>query len=166
MKEDETQSDVDQEVVEAPQPEQEYKEFDPKAIERELLEQAQSRAEDPMETAAGAYQMYVPHFKRLLPKMSTRGLRRVLNYMVLYPLEQDSVKSASELEKQFMQLVNSLVEAKFVMVMASYQQNAQQLYDAQNAALTAEETNEVINELKEAGITDEEIDKLKEQNKG
>lgn len=121
--------------------------FDPKQVEQELLAQAHARADDPVETASTAYSMYVPHFKRLLPKMSTRSLRRILQYLVLYPLEQDSVKSANELEKQFMQLVNSLVEAKFVMIMATYSEHSQQLLDAAETPLTTEEEAEIIKEL-------------------
>ncbi len=133
---------------------------DPKEIERQLIAGAQARAEDPIETAGTAYQIYVPHFKAALPKISTRGLRRVLQYLVLYPLEKDSVNAASEFEKQFMQLVNSLVEAKFVMVMASYQQNAQQLYDAEQAALTPAEIEGVTAELRAGGVSEEEITRL------
>ena len=146
--------------------EQVYKNFDPKEIEKELLEQAQQRADDPAESAATAYQMYVPHYKRLLPKMSTRSLRRILNFVVLYPFEQDSVKSANELEKQFMQLVNSLVEAKFVLIMDSFNKNAQQLLEAQSSPLTTEEEADIISELKAGGVTDEVISQIQERNKG
>ena len=126
---------------------EEYKEYNPKEIEDELIRQANERAADPGESAAQAYSMYVPHFKRLMPKMSVRGLRRVINYMVLYPLEQDAIKNANELEKQFMQLVNSLVEAKFIMIMDTYNQHAQELYDAQNKELTTEQETDISNEL-------------------
>lgn len=143
-----------------------YKNFDPKQIEQELIEQAQQRADDPAESAATAYQMYVPHYKRLLPKMSTRSLRRILNFVTLYPFEQESVKSANELEKQFMQLVNSLVEAKFVMIMASFNENAQQLLNAQSDPLTSEQENAIIAELKAGGVSEEVITQIQERNKG
>lgn len=143
-----------------------YKNFDPKQIEQELLEQAQQRADDPAESAATAYQMYVPHYKRLLPKMSTRSLRRILNFVVLYPFEQDSVKSANELEKQFMQLVNSLVEAKFVMIMATFNDSAQQLLDAQSEPLTKEQTDGIIAELKASGVTEDQLAEAIKRNEG
>lgn len=139
-------------------------EFDPKAVEAQMIAAAQARAEDPIETAGTAYQMYVPHFKAALPKISTRGLRRVIQYLVLYPLEKDSVNAATEFEKQFMQLVNSLVEAKFVMVMASYRDNAEALYAAQNTKLTEEEKTEVVETLRAGGVSEEEIERLKQQN--
>lgn len=157
---------TDETKVEETTEEPVYKNFDPKQIEKELLEQAQQRADDPAESAATAYQMYTPHYKRLLPKMSTRSLRRILNFVVLYPFEQDSVKSANELEKQFMQLVNSLVEAKFVMIMATFNENAQQLLDAQSQPLTKEETDGIIAELKASGVTEEELAVAIKRNEG
>lgn len=139
--------------------------FDPKEVEAILIKQAEERAQDPTETAATAYQMYVPHYKRALPKISTRGLRRIINYMVLYPLEQDSVKSASEFEKQVMQLVNSLVEAKFVMLMDSYRLNAEAMYAAENSPLTQEQKDEAVDTLRAGGVSEEEIERLKQENK-
>lgn len=135
--------------------------FDPKQVEEEMIKMAQARADDPVESASTMYGMYVPHFKRLLPKMSTRGLRRVLQYLVLYPLEVDSVKSASENEKQFMQLVNSLVECKFVMQMSTYAEHAEKLLAASENVLTKEEEDQVVTELKKGGVSDEEIEKLR-----
>ena len=143
----------------------EIENFDPIMIEQEMLAQAESRAADPIETASSAYAMYVPHFKRLLPTLSTRGLRRVLNFLILHPLEQDAMNSANEDEKSFMHLVNSLVEAKFIMVMASFHANAQAVYDAQNAPLTPEQQAEVVETLRAGGVPEEEITKMIEANK-
>ncbi len=153
------------EVLEAEVVQEEAKlDFDPRQIERDMIAAAEARAQDPSEMAATAYSMYIPHYKRAIPKLSTRGLRRVLNYLVLYPLEQDDIKSANEFEKQVMQLVNSLVEAKFIMIMDSYSKNAQAVYDASQNQATSEETNEVIQNLREAGITEEELANLAAQN--
>jgi hypothetical protein len=139
--------------------------FDPAQMERDMLQAAQNRADDPVETAGSAYQLYVPHFKRLLPKMSTRSLRRILQFLILYPLEKESVAAASEMEKQFMQMCNSLVEAKFVMIMASYQQNAEALYAAEQNKLTESEKTEVVDTLRAGGVSEEEIARLIEENK-
>lgn len=139
--------------------------FDPKQIEADLIRIAEERAQDPTEMASQAYQMYVPHFKRALPKLSTRGLRRVLQFLVLYPLEVESVKSANQFEKEMMQLVNSLVEAKFILLMDSYRKNSEALYDAQNSPLTQEEKDGVVADLRAGGVSEEEITRLQEQNK-
>ncbi len=118
-------------------------EIDPKAIEKAMLEAAEARAQDPSEMAAQAYGMYVPHFRAAIPKLSTRGLRRLVNYLVLYPLEQGDFKASSEFEKQVMQLAGQLVEAKFILIMDSYRANAEQLYAAANSELTEQETADI-----------------------
>lgn len=121
--------------------------FDGKAVEEAMIEAANQRAIDPTEMAATAYSMYSPHYRRLLGKMSTRGLRRVLNYLVLYPLEQEDIKNANELEKEFMYLCNYLAEAKFVMIMDQYRANAEKLLEAQETPLTKEEETAIIDEV-------------------
>lgn len=135
------------EASEVEQAEEAKLDFDPKAIEAQMVAAAQARAEDPTETASQAYGMYVPHFKRALPKLSTRGLRRLVNYLVLYPLEQEDFRAANDFEKEMMQLTGQLVEAKFIMIMDSYRQHAEQLYEAQNTPLTQEQSDEIADEL-------------------
>lgn len=138
---------IDQATLEVEQAPEAKLDFDPKAMEEEMIAMAQARAEDPTETASQAYGMYVPHFKRALPKLSTRGLRRLVNYLVLYPLEQNDFRAANDFEKEMMQLTGQLVEAKFIMIMDTYNQHAQQLYDAQNKPLTQTESDEIADEL-------------------
>lgn len=121
--------------------------FDPKEVEAELVRIAQERAEDPTETAAGAYRTYLPFFKANLSKLSSRGLRRLINFCVCYPLEQDDIKAASEFEKEMMHLTNTLIEAKLIMIMDTYRRNAEQLYDAANTPLTQEQADEIATEL-------------------
>ncbi len=141
---DETQGDNDTVVEQAPEAKLE---FDPKAMEEQMIAAAQARAEDPTETASQAYGMYVPHYKASIPKLSTRGLRRLLNYLVLYPLDQTDFKAANDFEKQMMQLTGQLVEAKFIMILDTYNQHATELYEAQNTPLTQEQADEIADEL-------------------
>jgi len=123
--------------------------IDPRAMEKELLAVAEARAQDPSEMAAMLFQMYVPHFKAGLSKLSTRGLRRVLQNAVLYPLEQDDIRTSSEFEKQMVQLVSSLLEAKFIMILDTYKNNAQELYDASQAELTPEQEAEIKQQIEQ-----------------
>lgn len=118
-------------------------EIDARQIEADMIAAAQAKAQDPSEMAAQMFAMYVPHFKQGLSKLSTRGLRRVLQNAVLYPLEQDDIRTSSEFEKQMVQLVSSLLECKFIMIMDTYKNNAEQLYEASQASLTTEETAEI-----------------------
>jgi hypothetical protein len=127
--------------------------IDARQIEADMIAAAQAKAQDPSEMAAQMFAMYVPHFKQGLSKLSTRGLRRVLQNAVLYPLEQDDIRTSSDFERQMVQLVSSLLECKFIMIMDTYKNNAEQLYDASQAELTPEETagiQELINNEEKA----------------
>lgn len=133
---DET-NDVEQEETE-----EEFK-FDAKHLEQQMVESAQARAEDPTETALSMYHMFVPSYQSVVPKLSTRALRRILNYVVLYPLVKADVNPANDSEREVMQLVSALVEAKFIVIMDQYRLNAEQVYAAATAELTEEQENEV-----------------------
>jgi hypothetical protein len=148
---------MSEEIVEESGEDQKQLKFDPKEIEEQLVKMAQERSEDPTETAAQAYRMYLPYFEKNLSKISTRGLRRVINFLVKYPLEVESIKSANEFEREFMHLTNTLIEAKLIMIMDTYRLNAEQLYDAMHTPLTQEEADQVIADLKAGGASDEDI---------
>lgn len=131
--------------------------FDPKEVEQQLLKIAEERAEDPVETAASAYRMYLPYYRANLPKMSTRALRRIIKFIVEYPLEKEEIGAANAYEREMMELINTLVQAKFVMVLATFNNNAEQIYNAANSPLTEEEAAQVIADLKAGGASDEDI---------
>jgi len=131
--------------------------FDPKEIEAQLVKMAQERAEDPVETAASCYKIYAPYFKAQLPKLSTRALRRVLEFIILYPLEKDSPGHTSELEREMMELSNTLAQAKFVMLLGHFNEHAEEFHNAATTPLTVEEEAQVIADLKAGGASDEDI---------
>lgn len=131
--------------------------FDPKEVEAQLVKIAHERAEDPVETAASAYKIYIPYFKAQLPKLSTRALRRLIEFCVLYPLEKSKPGSTTAVEREMMELTNTLIQAKFVMILSTYNEHAQQLYDASTTPLTQEESDQVIADLKAGGASDEDI---------
>lgn len=131
--------------------------FDPKEVEEQLVKMAQERAEDPVETAAAAYRMYLPYYRANLPKMSTRALRRIIKFIVEYPLEKNDIGAANAYEREMMELINTLVQAKFVMVLATFNSVSDQLYDKATTPITQEEEAEAIAELKARGLTDEDI---------
>lgn len=131
--------------------------FDPKEVEAQLVKIAQERAEDPAEVAAQTFRIYLPFYKANRSKLSTRALRRILDFLVLYPLESDKVGATSETEREMMELVNTLIQAKFVMILDTYRANAETLYDAANTPLTEEEAAQVIADLKAGGASDEDI---------
>lgn len=155
MSED-TQSDTAEVTATGPVEDQGLK-FDPKEVEAQLVKMAHERAEDPVETAASAYKIYIPYFKAQLPKLSTRALRRLIEFCVLYPLEKSKPGATTALEREMMELTNTLIQAKFVMILGTFQENAEQLYDAANSPLTEEEEAQVIADLKAGGASDEDI---------
>jgi len=144
-----------------------------KEVEEFMLKAANERAEDPTEMAANAYSMYGPFYKRAVPKLSKRSLRRILDYLIFYPLEQESIKCANEAEKGIMQLANFLIEAKFIMQMDIHVKNIDKYVEALETPLTTEEEsaiNEEISklaqEVKNTGLTEDQfIDIVKENQK-
>lgn len=148
---DETQT------VETATPEEQGLKFDPKEVEAQLVKMAEERAEDPVETAASTYKIYHPFYKANRNKLSVRGMRRLIDFLVEYPLERDSINAANQFEREMMELINTLIQAKFVMVLGTYNQHAEQLYEAANTPLTEEEAAQVIADLKAGGASDEDI---------
>ena len=118
-------------------------EINAKEIEEQMIAAAEARAQDPIEMAASVLHMYAPYLKNAIPKLSTRGLRRLVNFLVFYPFEQDDVKPGSEFERDVMNLANQLVEAKFVMIMETYRNSAEQIHQAATTPLTEEEAKEI-----------------------
>lgn len=119
--------------------------YDPKEVEKQMIESAQNRADDPAESAAMIYTMYRPEFLRRAKKLSSRGKARVLELLVQYPLNGEAVFS-NELEKEAYFLADSMIQAKFVLMMETYKNSAEQLVTAQDEfifnAKTEEETVE------------------------
>lgn len=131
--------------------------FDPKEIEAELVRIAEERADDPAEVAAQTFRIYLPFYRANKNKLSTRALRRILDFLVLYPLESDKTGATSDVEREMMELINTLIQAKFVMILDTYRANAETLYEAANSPLTEEEATQVIADLKAGGASDEDI---------
>lgn len=121
--------------------------FDPKEVEAQLVKMAHERAEDPVETASTTYRLYLPYFKAQMPKMSVRAMRRLVNFLVCYPLEQEDPGSVTQMEREMFELTNTLVQAKFVMILATYNQHAEQFYQAATTPLTEEEEAQIKAEL-------------------
>ena len=147
------ENNVEKTVIE----EEKQLKFDPKEVEAQLVKMAHERAEDPTETAASAYRLYLPYFKAQLPKLSTRALRRLVEFCVLYPLEKSKPGATTAVEREMMELTNTLIQAKFVMILSTYQEHAETLYDAMNNPLTQEESDQVIADLKAGGASDDDI---------
>lgn len=117
---------------------EEVQPVDHKEIERQMLEAAKNRADDPAETAAMIYTMYKPEFLKRLKGLSSRAKSRVLQLLVEHPLNDKALASTSQLEREVVYLGTSMLEAKFVMVMNVYKEGAEQLVQAQDEFLFKE----------------------------
>jgi len=131
--------------------------FDPKQVEAELVRIAQERAEDPAEVAAQTYRVYLPFYKMNKSKLSTRALRRLLDFLILYPLEKSDPGANTKEERELMELCNTLIQAKFVMILDTYNKHAEEIYNSATNPLTEEEAAQVIADLKAGGASDEDI---------
>ena len=133
---------------------------DHEAIEAQLINEAQKASHDPGEMAASMYAMQVPEYKKLVSKMSVRAMRRVMDYLILYPLEKNLGQPSTPDEARFMQVTQALAECKFIMIMDSYAAHAKQLQEGADAPLTTEQQDAIISDLRKAGVSEEEINKM------
>lgn len=121
--------------------------FDAKAIEQEMIDIAQNRADDPAETAAMVYTMYRPEFIKRATQLSSRAKSRLIAMLVQYPLNGDNIKFSSELEKEVYFFADSMIQAKFVLLMDSYKDAASELVKAQDEFIfNKEEIEKLDNE--------------------
>jgi hypothetical protein len=118
--------------------------FDAKAIEQEMLEMAQNRAEDPAETAAMVYHMYRPEFIKRVTKLSSRAKSRLIAMLVQYPLNGEGIKFPNDDEKACYFLADSMIQAKFVLMLDSYKEGAQELIKAQEEFIFNKEEVEAL----------------------
>lgn len=104
---------------------------DGKTLEQAMITEAQNRAQDPAETAAMVYTMYRAQYLARVNKLSNRARNRVLNMIVQYPLNGENIKFTSDLEKEVYFLADSMVQAKFVLMLETYKEGAEHLVTAQ-----------------------------------
>lgn len=116
--------------------------IDPKQVEKEMLELAQNRAVDPAESAAMVYHMYKPEFLKRIPLLSSKALRRVLQLIVEHPLNDKKLAGTTQVEKEVLMLGDSMLQAKFVLIMDAYKDGAEQLVAAQDELLFGKEAEE------------------------
>lgn len=118
--------------------------FDAKAIEQQMVEIAQNRAEDPAETAAMVYTMYRPEFAKRAAKLSSRAKSRLIAMLTQYPLNGETIKFSNELEKECYFLADSMIQAKFVLMMDTYKDAATEMVQAQDEFLFNKEEVEAL----------------------
>ena len=96
----------------------------------------------PFEAAATMFGLYAPKFERLIKTLSTGELRRLLNGLVQYPLNDKEFINDSDSLRSAFSLGQTLLEAKWVMMMHSLMEE-----ESKRLQQKTEETNK--NEAKE-----------------
>lgn len=129
---------------------EEVEKFDPHEAEQEALAQAEQAPTDPFAAAATMYGLYMPKFLQGVKRLSSRGRTRVLKALVEYPLQEKDYIHSSQLEKEMMAVGNAVLEAKFLMILSTYN-NDPRLQKAMdpNAELTEEEVQEILDQSPE-----------------
>ena len=89
-------------------------------INKENFGVAKNISDDPMELAATMLYMYTPKFQQAVGKLSSNALRRILNKLVSYPLNDKAYKATSQLEQDAFNVGDRLLEAKFLMITSTY----------------------------------------------
>jgi hypothetical protein len=114
----------------------------------ENTESAQDKIVNPTDSpenmAATILYMYTPVFEAKVGKLSSNALRRVLRKLVQYPFNEKSYTPTSQEEKDVFAIADRLVEAKFLLIMAQYNEIVQKdsLTDAKESVNVSEQTNE------------------------
>ena len=125
-----------EEVVEQPK-------LDPADVEKRMIEREQRRSEDvdPVEIASMMLTVYTPRFCNLVDKLSSRQLRRVTKSIVEYPVGK-TYKHTDKLEQECFAIGKNLLDAKYVLVANTYNENREKILEqaAQAAANITTET--------------------------
>jgi len=88
---------------------------------------AEARANDPTEIAATMHNLYLPMFYNAVDGLSSASLKRILKYLVSFPLVDCEISKDEPVEGKVAYLGNNLIECKFVMIMDTYNQNAENI---------------------------------------
>lgn len=89
-------------------------------INKENFGVAKNISDDPMELAATMLYMYTPKFQQAVGKLSSNALRRILNKLVSYPLNDKAYKATSQLEQDAFNVGDRLLEAKYILIYDQY----------------------------------------------
>lgn len=104
------------------------------------------KSETPFEAAATMFGLYAPKFEQQLKELTTGELRRVLNALVQYPLNEKEFLTDAQRVRTAFALGQALLEAKWVMIMQSVMdQEQQKLREDEETQTTNEENKEQVN---------------------
>lgn len=111
---------------------EETKVLEGEEAQRAIDESAQRRAEDPFEVAAMVHTMYLTPFLTGIDSISGGACRRILKFLVSYPLLQDDVNDAHPDVRQLAYLGDKLCESKFLMIMNEFNNQREKILNEMN----------------------------------
>lgn len=107
-----------------------YEEISGKALEEELLKQAEAKADDAFGTAATAYGMYIKAFRNGVEGLSNKQLKRLILAMLEVPLWEKVPNLKTKVERELFAIGDFLLTAKATMIMKSFMDAQQAVEDA------------------------------------
>lgn len=119
-----------------------------KEVEQELLEEASQESQQevqqmsPEAVSSQLLMIYTPIYENLVNGLSANAMRRLLKKLVEFPLNEKEMKATSEQEQQTFAIGTRLLEAKFVLIMQTYNENAQKMQEDAEKAAEAQEKEE------------------------
>lgn len=118
--------------------------LDPVEVEKTMIEREQARSEEiePVELASMMLTLYTPRFCAIVDKLSSRQLKRVTKSIVEFPVGK-TYKHADPLEAEAFAIGKNLLDAKYVLVANTYNENREKILE-QAAQAAANVTTEVI----------------------
>jgi len=105
----------------------------------------------PFEAASTMFGMYAPKFEEVVKQLSTGQLRRLLNALVQYPLNEKEFINDDKILREAFSVGQSLLEAKWLMTMHTLLEYEQKMAQENNqtslesSELSASDTKEVAN---------------------
>lgn len=88
-------------------------------VEKETIQQQVNNNNTPMrqeDVAATVFHKYIEPFKDMVSKLSSKQLRRVIKYLVEYPIEEQKIRLPSNEEKATFYFGEQLLMAKMIMM--------------------------------------------------
>lgn len=110
--------------------------------QKAIDEAAQKRADDPFEVAAMVHTMYLTPFLAGIENISGGACRRILQFLVSYPLLQDDVNDAHPDVRQLAYLGDKLCESKFLMIMNEFNNQREKILNEMNSLEKGESNGE------------------------
>lgn len=139
--------DVAEKLAEFREPEK----LDPAKVEAAMLKAEAKKGEeiDPEEIASMLLTLYTPRFCALVDQLSNRQLKRLIKSMIEYPIGKNYNHNDST-EAEAFNIGNRLVDAKYVLMVNTYNENREVIMEAAEKAANETEVTFGNNEEKEA----------------